>query len=143
VLLTRDEARILREGDWESRLVCANSYGKALMILLPSLAIGAGAILLSLGHEEGGWNFLMAGIGIGLTVLAGLLGLQKIQKGRIFRILRWVMVSAVVLGIFGKDALRLSWLLIPSVWPLAWIEWRRHTIRRKLPVAMWPKHLYL
>jgi len=44
---------------------------------------------------------------------------------------------------FGPDALKFSWLLIASSWPVVWVEWTRNSIRRKLPVARWPKHLYL
>ena len=37
----------------------------------------------------------------------------------------------------------LSWLLISCLWLVARIEWTRVSIRRKLPVAEWPKQLYL
>jgi hypothetical protein len=53
-----------------------------------------------------------------------------------------VLVGMLLLA-FGPDAFKWSWLLISCFWPFAWIEWTRMSLRRKLPVAQWPKHLYL
>lgn len=40
--------------------------------------------------------------------------------------------------------MRGSWLmLISCAWPLLWVEWTLFSLRRKLPVAEWPKQLYL
>jgi hypothetical protein len=36
-----------------------------------------------------------------------------------------------------------SWLLFSSLWIIVWTERTRASIRRKLPVAAWPKQLYL
>jgi hypothetical protein len=44
---------------------------------------------------------------------------------------------------FGPSALKMWWLLMSCLWPVVWIEWARISIRRKLPVAEWPKQLYL
>jgi hypothetical protein len=40
-------------------------------------------------------------------------------------------------------AFQWSWLLIACLWPVAQVEWTRISIRRKLPVAKWPRQLYL
>ena len=45
--------------------------------------------------------------------------------------------------IYGPETFQWSWFLISCLWPLAWTEWVRASIRRKLPVASWPRHLYL
>jgi len=52
------------------------------------------------------------------------------------------VLAGTLLLAFGPDALKWSWLT-SCLWPLAWIEWTRISIRRKLPVAQWPKQLYL
>jgi len=56
---------------------------------------------------------------------------------------KWVVITGMLVVIFGPDTLKMSWLLISCLWPMAWIEWQRVSIRRKLPVAKWPKQLYL
>lgn len=57
--------------------------------------------------------------------------------------MKWVVLAAMPLLAFGPDTLTFSWLVIAFLWPVAWVEWTRISIRRKLPVAQWPKHLYL
>jgi hypothetical protein len=44
---------------------------------------------------------------------------------------------------FGPGAMRMSWLVLLCVWQLVWVESKRASIRRKLPVAGWPRQLYL
>jgi hypothetical protein len=44
---------------------------------------------------------------------------------------------------FGPGALGISWLVILCVWQLTHVELQRASIRRKLPVADWPRQLYL
>jgi hypothetical protein len=44
---------------------------------------------------------------------------------------------------FGPAYLEWSWLAASCMWPLAWNEWMQISLRRKLPVAEWPKQLYL
>jgi hypothetical protein len=44
---------------------------------------------------------------------------------------------------FGPAYLEMSWLIATCIWPLAWNEWMQISLRRKLPVAEWPKQLYL
>jgi hypothetical protein len=52
-------------------------------------------------------------------------------------------IAAAVILLFGPELLHWSWLFFSCVFPAAWTEWTRASIRRKLPVAAWPKHLYL
>jgi hypothetical protein len=35
------------------------------------------------------------------------------------------------------------WLIALCCWQLFWMEWKRERIRGKLPVAQWPRRLYL
>jgi hypothetical protein len=64
-------------------------------------------------------------------------------RGRLFRVVKWVLLLGMFGLAFGPDPLKWSWLLFSCLWPLGWIEWTRVSIRRKLPVAEWPRHLYL
>ncbi|MGH9665537.1 MAG: hypothetical protein ACRD9L_14020 [Bryobacteraceae bacterium] len=59
-------------------------------------------------------------------------------RSRIFRIVRWTLMVAILLTA-GKS----SWLYFSFLWPFIWIEYTRASLRRKLPVARWPKQLYL
>jgi hypothetical protein len=85
----------------------------------------------------------LAGLLGALAFIVPFLPVYTIKRGRIVRGIRWaVMICAMVL-LFGKNALQWSWLLAPCFWPMIRTEWTRISIRRKLPIAEWPKQLYL
>lgn len=65
------------------------------------------------------------------------------ERARLFRIWKWIVISGAIALVYGPDLLKLSWLLFSSLWPIAWLEWTRSSIRRKLPVGKWPKQLCL
>jgi hypothetical protein len=73
------------------------------------------------------------------------------SRGRVFRYVKWVVLLGTLGLAFGTDAhswswllmLKWSWLLTACLWPLIWIEWTRVSIRRKIPIAQWPRQLYL
>jgi hypothetical protein len=56
-------------------------------------------------------------------------------RGRIFRCVKYMVFVGALALIFGSEALKWVWVLMP----LAHFEWMRFSIRRKLPVAEWPK----
>jgi len=64
-------------------------------------------------------------------------------RGRLFRYVKWVVMIGMLGLAFGPSALKMWWLLTSCLWPVVWIEWARISKRRKLPVAEWPKQLYL
>jgi hypothetical protein len=49
----------------------------------------------------------------------------------------------LVFMFFGKDGWNWAWLNSCCLYPVAYIEWKRIMIRRKLPIGQWPKQLYL
>lgn len=102
---------------------------------------GGGTIPYRLNHSSLG--LLVGGIGIGLLVAAPFLPVYTPWRGRIFRVVKWVVLLSMFGLAFGPDTLKWSWLLFSCLWPVGWIEWTRGSIRRKLPVAQWPRHLYL
>ncbi len=141
VLLTSDEAKMLREGNWEARAVCSRPWLKWMLLAMPLAALFAAATLFFTGSPLA-WPLFAGGTGIGLLFTAPFLPVYTPSRGRIFRVVKWVVLLGMFGLAFGPDSLKWSWLLFSSLWP-AWIEWKRISIRRKLPVADWPKHLYL
>jgi len=143
VLLTSAEARMLREGNWEARAVCSRPWLKWLLLALPLTALITATAFFLKGAITLASALLAGGIALGFLFGAPFLPVYTPARGRTFRCVKWVVLVAMLLVILGPDALKWSWLLFSCLWPVAWIEWTRVSIRRKLPVAQWPKQLYL
>ncbi|HWE53701.1 MAG TPA: hypothetical protein VG273_28180 [Bryobacteraceae bacterium] len=134
VLLTSAEARLLRQGNRESRFLCARPWLMWLVLAVPVAAIIAGATA---------GDVVLIAIAMAPILAAPFLPIFTPSRARIFRGVKLVAMAGAILALFGPHAVKMSWLLISCLWPLALIEWRRASIRRKLPVAAWPKQLYL
>jgi hypothetical protein len=143
VLLTSAEARLLRQGRWESRVFCSNRQARLLLLLVPVIALWAAMLLFRAGAIEAARILLIGGVGTGFLFVVPLLPVYTPARSRIVRYVKWFVLAGMPVLAFWPDALKFSWLLIAILWPIAWIEWTRISIRRKLPVARWPKHLYL
>lgn len=143
VLLTTAEARLLRTGSWEARAICSHTWIKVCLLAMPATALWSSAALFLKGSNEIALTLLVGGLTLLLAVGVPFLPIYTPERARVFRRLKWVMLAATFAVVFGKNALDWSWLLVSSVWPLFWIEWTRESIRRKLRVENWPKHLYL
>ena len=143
VLLTSSEARMLREGNWEARAICSRAWLQWLLLAMPVAALFAATALFLTGASSLAWTLLAGGIGIGFLFAAPFLPVYTPARGRVFRGVKWVVLLAILRLAFGPDTLKWSWLLFSSLWPMFWIERTRVSIRRKLPVADWPKQLYL
>ena len=143
VLLTSAEARMLREGKWEARAICSRRWLKLALLAIPVAMLLAAAALFASGARALAGMLLSGGIGLALCLATPLLPLYTPTRSRVVRVVRQVVVTGTILMVFGGEALKWSWLLISCLWPMFWIEWKRSSIRRKLPVADWPKHLYL
>jgi hypothetical protein len=143
VLLTSAEARMLRSDNWEARTVCSRPQLKWMFVGALVAALGAAAALFITGHAAAGRDVL--GVALGMSPLSGalFLAIRTPGRGRVFRVAKWVAMTAALALLFGPEVLKWSWLLISCLWPLAWTESTRASIRRKLPVAAWPRHLYL
>ena len=143
VLLTSAEARLLNEGNWEARAVCSSAGLKWMLFALPVCALAAAVVLFLKGDIATARILLSGGIAMGLMFAGPFLPVYTPRRGRIFRWAKWVVMLAMLGVAFGPDAFRWSWLLFSCLWPMAWVELRRVSIRRKLPVGQWPKQLYL
>ena len=143
VLLTSGEAKLLREGNWESRAFYSSAWMKWLLATPAAAALLIGTAFLLTGATGLAQVLLTAGTGMGLLFAAPLLPIYTPSRARIFRFVKWVVLIAMLVLAFGPRALKWSWLLTSCLWPMAWVEWTRLSIRRKLPVSKWPKQLYL
>ena len=143
VLLTSAEARMLREGAWEARAVCSRPWVKWALLAVPAAALLAAATLLLEGNFAQARILLIGGIGMAFLFGAPFLPIYTPERARIFRALKWMVLLAIMVLSFGSEAPRWSWLLMSTLWVVFWIESTRESIRRKLPVAEWPKQLYL
>jgi hypothetical protein len=134
VLLTSADARLLRESS------CALLSGaRRWLWLLPTLILIAGIRFFATGDSYFGWTLVTGATGMALLLSAFWLPVYTLQRGRFFRTFRLLWVAAI-LALTMKN----SWLmLITTAWPLMWVECRLFLLRRKLPVAQWPKQLYL
>jgi hypothetical protein len=143
VLLTSAEARLLREGNWEARAICSRPVLRGVLSAVPPALLLAAAA----SHLSGaiGAARVLLGAGMAMSVLFAPLFLPVYTpaRGLVFRCVKWaVLVSGLALA-FGPDLRRSHWLLICCLWPMIRLEGTRASIRRKLPVADWPKQLYL
>jgi hypothetical protein len=143
VLLTSTEARMLRDVNWEARAFCSRPWLKWLLLLLPLPIYAAAAFLLVDGRTDFARDLAVFGVTMSLLVAGPLLPIFTPSRSRIFRLVKWLGLAAAVILLFGPQLLQWSWLLLSCVFPAAWTEWTRASIRRKLPVTAWPKHLYL
>jgi|SRR5581483_7065495 len=143
VMLTKAEARVLREGNWEARAICGRVYRKGLLLALPLAALIAAAVFLLKGNADAARIPLIAGLGMGFLFGMPLLPIFTPSRSRIVRYFKWVVLAAMPLLAFGNESLKYSWLLVACIWPVFWVEVQRNSLRKKLPAAQWPKHLYL
>ncbi|HEV2215257.1 MAG TPA: hypothetical protein VGR64_08215 [Terracidiphilus sp.] len=144
VLLTKSEARLLRQSSWESSAVCSRRWLRWLPATTALITGAAGAAAWITG--EAFWKpmqpllLLVAG-GTAMIAAPMFLPLYTPLRGKMYRALKWVALAAMLLLLTSDP--RMTWMFVSSVGYGMWIEWKRASIRRKIPQAQWPKHLYL
>jgi len=144
VLLTAYEARLLRDGSAEATaLRTANSWFR-----WPLLALALGALASVAGLYQSSVESLLRvvlalGLGTVFWLAAPLLPIYTPLRGRFFRGFKWLVQAGTLLLAFGPGTLGIPWLIALLLAQLSWTEWKRASIRRKLPAQQWPKHLYL
>jgi hypothetical protein len=143
VMLTSAEAKLLRQGNWEARAVCSYGWGRWLVLGVAAAGLLGSAGLLIKGDGYLGSAMLAGVMSIGLFFAAKALPIYTPVRGRIFRGVRLALLLAIWVLAFAPHTLQWSWLMFACLWPLVLIEQRRGAIRRKLPIAQWPRHLYL
>jgi hypothetical protein len=143
VLLTSSEAALLRQSNIEARMICSGSWLKWLVISAPGTLLLLSAIFLAMHNIALARGVLVLGAMMGLLFLTPFLPIYTPARGRAFRFIKWALIVGGVVLLFGREALNWSWLLVSCIFPVFWTEWKRMSIRRKLPIAQWPKQLYL
>jgi len=143
VLLTSAEARMLREGNWEASALCSRPWLKRLFPAVPAAVLAVVTALFFTGHAAVARDVLIGGIGMSPLLAAPFLPIYTRSRSHVFRVIKWVAMTGALLFVYGPETFKWSWLLLSCLWPLAQTEWTRASIRRKLPVAAWPRQLYL
>ncbi|HKS72733.1 MAG TPA: hypothetical protein VJQ82_06010 [Terriglobales bacterium] len=141
VLLTSAEARVLREGAWEAHAICSRPWLKWILAAASASALLVTTILFLRGSIAFRWVLLCAGVDV--MMAAPFLPVYTPDRARAFRILKWAVMLGAIALVYGPNLLKWSWLLFSCLWTVGWVEWTRNSIRRKIPVAKWPKQLYL
>jgi len=142
VLLTEEEARLLRESGREARAVCSRPWVKYALVGGYLLLLLTAAVFALTGHPAWATDALIAAFGMSPTVGAPFLRIDTPARGLAYRIAKWVAIGSATILIYGPDLRRYAWLSIACLAPLAVTEITRASIRRKLPVRSWPGHLY-
>ncbi len=82
------EARLLRQGPWESRAICSRTLVKWLVLSMPAMAILAAIELLHAGAIEAARVLLLAGIGLGFLFTTPFLPVYTPARSRFVRYLK-------------------------------------------------------
>lgn len=143
VLLTASEAKLLQRSTGDAWIFSSRPWVQGLLLLVSLLMLLGATALLRFGSSVPGRIALALGLGIAFTLLAPRLPIYSPVRARAFRPVRWIVQIALFFVAFGPGALPLSWLLILCFGQFIWAEWKRASIRRKLPVVDWPRQLYL
>ena len=143
VLLTKSEARVLRQSDAESRLFCSNGWAIWLLLSTPGTLLLISAISLAMHQSRLALGVLIVSVLMTLFFIVPLFPIYTPNKGRIFRVIKWAMMIGSIVVLFGPDGWNWAWLNACCLYPVIYMEWKRMMIRRKLPISRWPKQLYL
>lgn len=141
-LLTKDEARLLKEGKWEARVVHSSRLVRWTMLALPVSVFLAGLVAFFMNTRP--IPAVLVGISLVLSVLlhGPFLPIYTSTRSRIYRICKWIVLIAFFAAMVPM-ARSEAWVLLGSFWLAAWVERIRYSIRRKIPITQWLRHLYL
>jgi hypothetical protein len=143
VLLTVREAQMLRTGNREARAICSRPWLQWMLLAAPVVALVAALAFFMNGDSALARALVVGGIMMGVVFAGPFLPVYTASRARVYRVAKWTLLAATFWLAFGADALKYSWLIASCLWIPVWTEWTRVLIRRKLPIAEWPKQLYL
>ncbi|HXS75784.1 MAG TPA: hypothetical protein VN753_06375 [Terracidiphilus sp.] len=143
VLLTSSEAKVLRQSNAESRMLCSSGWIRWVLLSAQGalLLLSAASFAMHLPLLASGVLVLGALMAMFFTV--PFFPIYTITRGRIYRAVKWALLTVAVFAFFGKDGWNWLWLGSCCFFPVIYMEWKRAMIRRKLPISRWPKQLYL
>lgn len=142
-LLTSSEAKLLRNGNWEARAVCSRPSLRWILLAVPVAAFLAGAIAWLRGATHLAAELLPIGLCLSVLLHGPFLPIYTPLRSRIYRGFKWAALSVLFLVAMWPLGWSESWLFFGCLWVVCWIEWRRFSIRRKLPIGQWPRQLHL
>ena len=143
VLLTAAEAKLLRQGNCEARVLSSNAVVLQFLRSAPIGLLCLAAYAFASGESFWARVLVSAGFGLGLVFTATALPLYTPSRARAYRVIKFIGLTACMALACGPNAVKMSWMLPVLFSPLLAIESTRMSLRRKLPVAQWPKQLYL
>jgi hypothetical protein len=163
VLITRSEAKLLRSSACEARFFSSTPVRKRLLVLIPAVAATCAATAyavatitapFAIGFAASANANATAGLVARIAIVAAiltalifavpLLPIYTPARARIYRAAKWLTVISLSLFLFDRaHLLDWSWLSLNCFSFVAWTEVKRMSLRRKIPSAAWPKHLYL
>jgi hypothetical protein len=138
VLLTSAEARMLHRSNREARAFCARPWLRLLLAIAPVAAVIASLTFALRDQDTISWSLFAGAAAVTVLFFGSYLPVYTVTRSRIFRAVKWAVLLCVMAICY-----RWPWLSFACLWPIAHIEWNRVSIRRKLPVAQWPRQLYL
>src|SRR5262249_9744957 len=108
------------------------------------IAFLAGAAVAYLSEHDLVWRVLLFQ-GVLMAVLAGIpmFNIYTPLRAQIFRWVKWIALAAATWTCFGTSIWSWTGALLIASWGVISVEMTRASIRRKLRVEDWPKHLYL
>jgi hypothetical protein len=163
VLITRSEAKLLRSSACEARFFTSTPLRKRLLTIVPAAAAMCAAAAYAIATITAPFAIpfaasasinasaaLIARICAVVALLTSimfavpLLPIYTPTRARIYRAAKWLTVIALSVFLFEPgNRLEWSWLVLNCFSFVAWTEIKRTSLRRKIPAANWPKHLYL
>jgi hypothetical protein len=161
VLLTRSEARLLRSSACEAHFFSATPIRKHLLVIIPAVAATFAAAAYAVAtitapftipfawHASATAAFIaqiaiVAAILTAIVLAVPLLPIYTPTRARFYRAAKWLTVIGLSLVLWDRANFReWCWLVLDCFSFISWIEIKRMNLRRKIPSAAWPKHLYL
>jgi hypothetical protein len=143
VMLTAAEERILRQGNCEFTAVGSRRWLRIGLFCLPGLAMLGAAIFSYQGHPTMARKLIVGAFGMLLVLGVPFLPIYTPMRAKVYRYVKTAAFAAVFGWVLTQASASTFAVLVAITFPLWMNEATRCSIRRKLPVAEWPKQLYL
>jgi hypothetical protein len=142
VLLTATEARMLKIARHESSAVCARPFVTWLLGAVTILGLLGAGIALIYGADRWARLLFVVGSGNGVFTASLFFQIRTPRRARIYRGFKWVVVLLITRVMFGPDLSQWLFGAMVCFGAMIWTEWTYYSIRKKLPVAEWPRALF-
>ncbi|HZB87377.1 MAG TPA: hypothetical protein VE291_01855 [Terracidiphilus sp.] len=143
VLLTKREAQVLRQSGWDAQADYERGWLRWFVLFwtVVTVASGLGAWTAGYGYLSG--VLLIPGIALAMCGIPMFFKIFTPRRSRVYRAAKWLYLVGVAVIAWSAFKHSVLFIVCVSIWPSLSIGWTRMSIRRKMPVSEWPKHLYL